>query len=120
MDLDEVRDIDIPDIHIPDIDLPDDTGGSEPPDPPPPGGGGGDRGGGQAVPSGDPFLNSHWTSLVAVLVVGFFGLQSVAVVWLARSGMGDETSTLALAGVFIVAFTVLFIAGARFIGRHRH
>ena len=113
MDLDDVWEIDLPDI-----DVPGDDGGAEPPEPPRDGGGG--RGGGGGAPAGDPYLHSHWTTLVAGAVVAFFGIQSVLVVWLARSGMGDETSTLALAGVFVVAFTVVFIVGARFIGRHRY
>jgi hypothetical protein len=105
------------DLDLPDIDIPDDGGDHEPPDPPRGRGGGG--GGGGLPAGGDPFLHSTWTALVAVAVIAFFGLQSVVVVWLARSGLGDETTTLAMGGVFIVVFTIVFIAGARFIGRHR-
>lgn len=115
MDQERTWPMDVPDLDLP---LDDGTGGDgiEPPDDT--GGGGGGRSG-PGAPQADPFMHSRWAALVPALIMLVFGAQSVLVVWVSRAGLGSETIAWGLATLFIVMFTTVFIAGARFIGRYR-
>lgn len=118
MDRDQEHDIDLDDlgIEIPDLDVGiGDDGGSTPP----PGTGGGGGGGG-GLPQGDPFFSSRWAAWVPAGLIALFGLQSLLVLYVSRMGLGSEGMAWALALLFVASFTVVFIAGARFIARHRH
>lgn len=114
MDREEHWDLDLPDFELPG-DGDGDGGGVEPPREPPRSGGGGPR-----IPPPEPFLHSRWGPAVTAAIVLLFGLQSVFVVWLSRTGLGTEAMAWGIATVFIVSFTGVFIWGARYIGRHRY
>lgn len=109
LDLDEIR-IDLPDL---DAAEGDGDGGVRPP------GSGGGGGGGGPSPDRDPFLHSRWGAWVPAGLIVVFGLQSLLVLYVSRMGMGSEGMAWAIALLFVVSFTVVFILGARFIARHR-
>lgn len=113
MDLDHRWDIEPPDLDLPvdDGGGGGDLGGDEPPD----GGGGGRR-----EPPPEPFFQSRWGVWVPVGALLLFGGQSLIVMWISRSGLGSEAVAWGLIVLFVATFTAVFIAGARFIARHRH
>lgn len=102
------------------IDLPSDLGDVGGVDEPPIDG----RGGGGRGPSGgpppEPFVTSRWGVWIAVGLILLFGTQSLAAVWLSRSGIGTELLTWGLGAVIIGTFTLALIGGARYIGHHRY
>lgn len=98
--------------------MPADGGGGDelPPDP---GDHGGPRRGGPPRPV-EPFVQSRWGVWVAAGTLLLFGGQSLAVVWLSRSGLGTEVVAWALGAVSLATFTGVLIVGARYIARHRY
>ncbi len=115
MDRDGDHDVDLPDLELP-LDEGDGGDFDEPPDDT--GGGGGGRPG--RPPRPDGFVTGPWMPVVSVAVILLFGLQTLAVVWVSRSGYGSEVAAWVLALLFVGTFTAVFIVGARFIARHRH
>jgi len=117
-DHDLFEDLDVPlddDLDLPPVDTGDGSGGIRPPDERT-GGGGGGRGG----PGPDPFLQSRWAAMVPAGLILLFGLQSLLVLWVSRTGLGSEGVAWMIAALFVISFTVVFILGSRFIARHRH
>ena len=124
MDREDAQDLDFADtvgigIDVDEVDLDVESGGGDGADEPPDQGTGGGRGGRTPGGAGDGFLHKRWAVVVPPAVVLLFGLQSLLVVTVSRSGLGSETVAWAIAGLFILTFTGVFILGARFIARHR-
>ena len=82
--------------------------------------GGGGGGGGHRGPAPEPFVQSRWGVMIPVGLMLLFGVQSLAVLWVSRSGLGSESSAWLIAAAFVVTFTVVFIFGSRYIAKHRN
>ncbi|TVQ88237.1 MAG: hypothetical protein EA397_17280 [Deltaproteobacteria bacterium] len=113
MDQERSWELDHVDLEIPPIDG--DDGGHDF-EPPRTGGHGGRPG--RAFP--DPFLHRWWGVALPVLLLVVFGGQSLFVLQLSRSGVRSEAVAWFVIGLFVASFTLVFLAGAHFIERHRY
>ena len=107
----ELLDIEIV-IDVPELDL---GGIDDPPEPPPdePRGGGG----GGGVPQFPPEETSgRVTVAIIVVLLGFGGL---AMVTLSLGRESGQAGAWVVAGLFTLLYMVVFVGGARFIGRRR-
>lgn len=106
-------------VDLPDVEIPDDGGAIVPPEPPERGGGGPGGGGGAPRRRPEPFFESRWAAAGTAVVLLLFGLQTLAVMAVSRSGLGNEAVAWALGGFGVVLFVGLLWVGAKFIERHR-
>lgn len=91
-----------------------DGDGSLPPVEPPSSGGSGGRG----VPAPKPV--GRLAAWVPAALMAVFGIQTLLVLFISRSGLGSQGVAWLLAGLFVGSFLLVFVLGARYIAKFRY